>query len=196
MPDEPPIYTIGHSTRTILEFAHLLGQAAVELVVDVRTVPRSRRNPQYNEDALSAELAPFAIGYTRIAGLGGLRGRSPNVDPEINGFWENQSFHNYADYALSKQFGESLADLLTIGSKKRCAIMCSEAVWWRCHRRIIADYVLARGRPVIHLMGTNRAEPAKLTVAAKIDGDRIVYPVTAPSTDQPQGRDCCDDSDE
>lgn len=185
MRDGPPIYTIGHSTRTILEFTDLLRCGEVELVVDVRTVPRSRRNPQYNEDVLEGELAPFQIEYRRIAGLGGLRGRSPDIPREVNGFWDNQSFHNYADYALSSQFKSALEDLLRIASSRRLAIMCSEAVWWRCHRRIIADYLIARGLVVLHLMGRDRVEPASLTTAATIEGDEIVYPRGTPLSDQP-----------
>lgn len=176
MPGEPPIFTIGHSTRSIPEFADLLRCGPVDLIVDVRTVARSRRNPQYNEDVLGAELAKYQIGYSRMADLGGLRGRSREVPPEINGFWENQSFHNYADYALSDRFAAALDELLEISSSRRCAIMCAEAVWWRCHRRIIADYLLSRGRSVFHLMGTDRVEPAQLTPAAQIEDGKITYP--------------------
>jgi uncharacterized protein (DUF488 family) len=182
---QPPIFTVGHSTRTIPEFVDLLRTGPVEVVVDVRTVPRSRHNPQYNEDALRAELAAYQIGYCRIAQLGGLRGRSREVMPAVNGFWENQSFHNYADYALSKEFAEGLVGLIDIAASRRCAIMCSEAVWWRCHRRIIADYLLARGWRVLHLMGTNRIEPASLTPAARIEDGGIVYPADTASVDQP-----------
>ena len=176
MPDLPPVYTIGHSTRSIPEFVELLRAGPAELVVDVRTVPRSRRNPQYNEDALGDELAPFQLAYARIAGLGGLRGKSRDIPPEVNGWWQNQSFHNYADYALSDEFAASLGQLLDLSAGRRCAIMCAEAVWWRCHRRIVADYLLARGRSVVHLMGEGRAEPARLTPAARIEGGAIVYP--------------------
>ena len=176
MADEPPIFTIGHSTRTIPGFVDLLRVGPVDLVVDVRTVPRSRRNPQYNEEQLGAELAPYQVGYARIAGLGGLRGRSRDVPPELNGFWVNQSFHNYADYALSPEFEASLGELLEVSSERRCAIMCAEAVWWRCHRRIIADYVMTRGRTVFHLMGEDRADAATLTPSAEVRGDKIVYP--------------------
>ena len=190
---QPPIFTIGHSTKTIPEFVDLLRAGAVEFVVDVRTVPRSRRNPQYNEDVLEAELAPYQIGYGRIAQLGGLRGRSREVAPAVNGFWENQSFHNYADYALSKAFAEGLVHLMDVATSRRCAIMCSEAVWWRCHRRIIADYLLARDWTVLHLMGSERVEPARLTPAARIEDGGIVYPASAASVDQSQGRDCCHD---
>jgi uncharacterized protein (DUF488 family) len=127
---------------------------------------------------LAGELAPFQIGYERIADLGGLRGRSKTIPPDVNGFWENQSFHNYADYALSDQFEAGLDSLLSISGDRRTAIMCAEAVWWRCHRRIIADYLLERGRKVIHLMGEDRAEPAKVTPAARESGGHLVYPAS------------------
>jgi uncharacterized protein (DUF488 family) len=176
MPDSLPIFTVGHSTRSIAEFAELLRCGPVETVVDVRTVPRSRRNPQYNEDALGEELGRYQLGYTGIAGLGGLRSRAHAVPPEVNAFWQNQSFHNYADYALSDQFGGALAELQHLSATRRCAIMCAEAVWWRCHRRIITDYLLARGREVFHLMGNDRVEPAKLTPVARVEGEKIIYP--------------------
>jgi uncharacterized protein (DUF488 family) len=171
-----PVFTIGHSTRSIPEFAELLRCGPVELVVDVRTVPRSRHNPQYNEDVLGSELEPYQIVYRRIAGLGGLRSRAREVPPEINAYWENQSFHNYADYALSDDFAHAFDELTAIAGERRCAIMCAEAVWWRCHRRIIADYLLARGRTVLHLMGEDRVQPATLTPAALVDNGRITYP--------------------
>ena len=177
MTDETPIFTIGHSTRSLAEFVELLRVGSVELVVDVRTVPRSRRNPQYNEDVLASELAPYQIGYERIADLGGLRSRSRNIPPEINAFWENQSFHNYADYALSDQFAVALRALMELSLERRCAIMCAEAVWWRCHRRIIADYLLVRKRTVLHVMGRERLEPARLTSAAKVEDGKITYPL-------------------
>jgi len=176
MPDAPPIFTIGHSTRSIAEFVELLRCGRVELVVDVRTVPRSRRNPQYNEDVLGTELAEYQIAYSRIADLGGLRSRSADVPPEVNAFWINQSFHNYADYALSPKFAAALGELLEISSTRRIAIMCAEAVWWRCHRRIIADYLLIRGLPVFHLMGDDRVDQAQITPAAKVRDGKISYP--------------------
>jgi uncharacterized protein (DUF488 family) len=142
----------------------------------VRTVPRSRTNPQYNFDVLPGELAPLGIGYERIAELGGLRGRSRTVAPDVNGYWENQSFHNYADYALSNEFERGLEALMSVARERRTAIMCAEAVWWRCHRRIIADYLLLRGRRVIHLMGEGRTEPAKMTPAAEQRDGHLVYP--------------------
>ena len=176
MHSDPPIFTVGHSTRSIPEFASLLRCGPVSLVVDVRTVPRSRRNPQFNEDGLGRELRGFQLGYTRIASLGGLRERSTKVPAFVNALWENESFHNYADYALSPDFSDGLAELLNLSLTNRCAIMCAEAVWWRCHRRIIADYLLARGRTVLHLMGKNRVEQARLTPGAEVTDDRVVYP--------------------
>ena len=142
----------------------------------MRTVPRSRTNPQYNFDVLGDALAPWQIGYGRIAELGGLRGRSHDVPPDVNGFWENQSFHNYADYALSPAFERGLDRLIELGAAQPIAIMCAEAVWWRCHRRIIADYLLERGLPVIHLMGDNRSEAARMTPAATERDGQLVYP--------------------
>ena len=171
-----PVYTIGHSTRTIAEFADLLRRARVNLVVDVRTIPRSRTNPHYNLDRLGEELASYQIGHCRIDALGGLRKRSPGVPDGINGFWQNRSFHNYADYALSDEFASGLAELIQVAETGRPAIMCAEAVWWRCHRRIIADYLLARGLQVHHLMAAGRVEPAKLTQGAIPADGKMVYP--------------------
>jgi uncharacterized protein (DUF488 family) len=171
-----PFFTIGHSTRTINGFVALLKAAEVEVVADIRTVPRSRTNPQYNKDVLPGALAPFHIGYAHIAELGGLRGRNRAVDPALNGFWQNRSFHHYADYALTGTFRTGLERLIELGRRQRCAMMCSEAVWWRCHRRIVADYLLARGERVFHLMGPDRIEPATLTRGAEVRGNEVVYP--------------------
>jgi uncharacterized protein (DUF488 family) len=174
-------YTIGHSTRTIAEFVDLLRQGRVGIVVDIRTVPRSRTNPQYNLDALGHALAEYQIGHTRIAALGGLRGRSCEVPPEVNGYWQNKSFHNYADYAMSAEFRDGIAELLALGERQSCAVMCSEAVWWRCHRRFIADHLLLRGEQVFHLMWPSRVEPARMNEAARDEGDGvIVYPASSP----------------
>ena len=181
----PPVFTIGHSTRTIPEFVDLLRHGSVELVIDIRTIPRSRRNPQYNEDALGGELQPYQLNYARIAALGGLRGRSPAVPSEINAFWENKSFHNYADYALSDEFAAGLDELLEISADRRCAIMCAEAVWWRCHRRIVSDYLLMHGRTVCHLLGADRVEPARLTDGAVPLGERITYPAGSNKLESP-----------
>src|SRR5215831_2552393 len=140
-----PFYMIGHSTHSIDEFVTMLNSAGVTLVVDVRTVPRSRTNPQYNGDVLPRSLASFHVGYEHVAALGGLRGKHRDVPPSVNAFWRNESFHNYADHAMGHTFRAGLTRLCELGRDQPCAIMCAEALWWRCHRRIIADYLLAAG---------------------------------------------------
>ena len=151
--------------------------------MDVRTVPRSRTNPQYNFDTIAAELREWQVGYERIAELGGLRGRSIEVPDDVNALWQNRSFHNYADYALSPGFEDGLGKLVSLATDRRTAIMCAEAVWWRCHRRIVADYLLMRGRAVIHLMGKGRMEPARMTPGAEERDGHLVYP--APDRPEP-----------
>lgn len=172
-----PFYTVGHSTLSIAEFVALLGDGEITLVVDIRTVRRSRANPQFNSEVLAESLAAFGIGYEHIAELGGLRGKARDIAQTLNAFWINQSFHNYADYALSAQFLEGLNRLVALGRQRRCATMCSEALWWRCHRRIVADYLISRGETVFHLMSHDKVVPAKLTdgVKARADGT-LVYP--------------------
>lgn len=178
-----PFFTIGHSTRTIEEFVGLLQLAKVGLVVDVRTVPKSRTNPQFNKTTLPDALSEFQIAYEHMPALGGLRGKCKSCRESLNAFWQNQSFHNFADYALSPEFRAGLDQLIERGRVRRCAVMCSEAVWWRCHRRIIADYLIARGETVFHLMGTDRIEPARLTPGAVVHPDgSITYPATRAET--------------
>ncbi len=177
-----PFFTIGHSTRTLPEFVALLQESAVTMLVDVRTVPRTRTNPQFNRDSLPDDLAPFGIGYRHIAALGGLRGRRKDAAPSPNGFWENASFRNYADHAATRTFAAGLAELRRLGHAQRCAIMCAEAVWWRCHRRIIADYLIAAGETVCHIMGLGKIEPARLTPAARPAPDgTLAYPPAGPA---------------
>jgi uncharacterized protein (DUF488 family) len=172
-----PFFTIGHSNRSLEEFVELLREADIALVADIRTVPRSRTNPQFNKDTLPEALRSFDIGYEHMAALGGLRGKTRTVPEDVNGFWTNESFHNYADYALSPQFHAGLEHLVAEGRERRSAMMCSEAVWWRCHRRIVADHLIARGETVFHMMGRGRIEPAQLTPGAVIQpGGSIVYP--------------------
>lgn len=172
-----PFFTIGHSTRPLGEFVDLLKNAEVQLVIDVRTVPRSRTNPQYNGDVLEVSLSQFQIGYAHIAALGGLRGRQRDVPETVNAFWQNQSFHNYADYALSETFRVGLNRLRELGHVSPCAVMCAEAVWWRCHRRIIADYLITDGEMVLHILGHNHIEPAHVTSAARVGSAGVLtYP--------------------
>jgi uncharacterized protein (DUF488 family) len=176
-----PFFTIGHSTHSFEAFVRLLRSAGVQVVVDVRTVPRSRRVPHFNEDALAPALADVQIGYERIPELGGLRSRRRDVPAEVNGLWENDSFHNYADYALTDAFRAGLARLRAVGSARTCAFMCAEAVWWRCHRRIIADHLIAAGCAVFHILG-ERVEPARLTPGAVVgEGGVVTYPAAGHS---------------
>ena len=173
-----PFFTIGHSNRSLEDFVALLKAADVDLVADIRTVPKSRANPQFNKDALPASLAGFGVSYEHMAALGGLRGKTRGLPPDVNGFWTNESFHNYADYALSEPFQKGLERLLDEGRNRRCAIMCAEAVWWRCHRRIVADCLIARGKSVFHIMGAGRPEPARLTPGAVVQpSGTVIYPL-------------------
>lgn len=172
-----PFFTIGHSTRHIGEFAELLNASQVGLVVDVRAIPRSRTNPQYNAETLPETLSGFQIAYAYIAELGGRRTRARNVPPDVDGYWENPGFHNYADYAMGRSFHSGFAKLLELGRARRCTVMCAEAVWWRCHRRIIADYLLAAGETVFHIIGPGAVNPASLTPAAIPHPDgALTYP--------------------
>jgi uncharacterized protein (DUF488 family) len=181
-------FTIGHSTRPIGKFIELLTASEIGLIVDVRTIPRSRTNPQYNREALPGSLADFQIAYEHIAELGGRRARSQIIAPDVNAFWENQSFHNYADYAMGDGFGSGLARLRELGRGRPCAVMCAEAVWWRCHRRIIADYLLVAGEQVFHILGPNAVAPAVLTkgVTRQPDG-ALTYPAQAAAAGKTDG---------
>jgi len=172
-----PFFTIGHSTRSLDEFATLLNSADVGLVVDVRTMPRSRSNPQYNSDALADSLSTCEIGYVHLAALGGLRGKQPQVLPATNAFWQNASFHNYADYAMGEDFHVGLGELRQLGQAQRCAIMCAETLWWRCHRRIISDYLIAAGETVFHILGPGQIKQAQMTNAATVgSAGTLEYP--------------------
>jgi len=137
-------------------------------------MPRS--NPQFNLDTLPEALAACGISYEHVAALGGLRGKGERLPRDVNGFWTNERFHNDADYALTAEFQVGFQHLLDEGRNQRCAIMCSEAVWWRCHRRIVADYLLAQGTAVFHIMGRGRLEPARLTPGTTVQPDgTIIY---------------------
>lgn len=176
-----PFFTIGHSSRSIAEFTGMLSKAEIGALVDIRKIPRSGTHPQFNEDTLSGALAACDISYEHEAALGGLRGKTRTLPRDVNGFWTNESFHNYADYALSDAFRAGLGHLIDVGRKRRCVIMCSEAVWWRCHRRIVTDYLLAGGESVFHIMGPGRLVPACLTPGAVIRSDgTIAYPSEHP----------------
>jgi uncharacterized protein (DUF488 family) len=172
-----PFFTIGHSTRKIEQFVELLHASRVNLVIDVRSIPRSRTNPQYDRETLPQALSEHQIGYAYIAELGGRRSHTQGIPPATNGYWQNQSFHNYADYAMGSSFRTGLTKLLEVGRRERCSVMCAEAVWWRCHRRIIADYLLNAGETVRHILGPGAVNPASMTPAAIANPDgTLSYP--------------------
>jgi len=169
--------TIGHSDRSLDEFLDMLRAAGVGMVIDVRAFPRSRSNPAYNIDQLPEELARVQIGYRHMVALGGRRPKQPGVPESLNALWRVQSFHNYADYALGDEFAEAFRELARLGRDQRPALMCAEAVWWRCHRRIIADHLLLDGHPVEHLMAPGQSEGATPTPGVLKDAlGRVVYP--------------------
>ena len=171
------IFTIGHSNRTFAEFAALVQQVDVTLIVDVRSIPRSRTTPQFNKDALPASLAADGIRYDHLSALGGRRHHRKGAPPSLNTYWRVNAFRNYADYAETGEFRTGLDALHTLASNDTCAIMCAEAVWWRCHRRIITDYLLVDGRRVEHIMGPNQIIPATLTPGVQLMADRTLrYP--------------------
>jgi uncharacterized protein (DUF488 family) len=176
MPDV--LWTIGHSTRPINEFLSLLKAHGVERLVDVRTVPRSRYNPQFNTETLAQSLACAAIHYRHSVQLGGLR--KPKKD-SINTGWRNVSFRGYADYMQTEQFSEAVEELMAYGTSKKVAIMCAEAVPWRCHRSLIADALVSRGWKVRHIMTETKVDPHRLTSFARVKNSSLYYPEPAGS---------------
>jgi uncharacterized protein (DUF488 family) len=173
----PSLYTIGHSTRTAEDFIALLHAHAVIQLADVRTFPMSRRLPHFNRETLAAHLQQHDIAYRHFPTLGGRRRPRPD---SINGAWQNDSFRGYADHMASPDFQTGLDELLRYAAAAAAtgptAMMCAESLWWRCHRRLIADALIARGIPVFHIMTTARAEPHELTSFAMVDGTRVTYP--------------------
>ena len=178
MQDRPPslpltIWTVGHSNRPLEEFLRLLQAHGATLVVDVRKMPGSRRNPQFGRDTLPHALRQAGLGYIHMPGLGGLRRRRPDSQ---NTGWENASFQGYADYMLTPEFQQSLQELLERADGERAALMCAEAVPWRCHRSLIADALVARGVAVEHILGASRTQRHVLRPWARVQGTRIIYP--------------------
>ncbi len=170
------VLTIGHSTRTIEDFVRLLEAHQVQRLVDVRTVPRSRHNPQFNRETLPESLRKAGIHYTHLQGLGGLRHARKD---SVNLGWRNASFCGYADYMQTTEFEGNLEKLLEMARRERVAIMCAEAVPWRCHRSLIADALLARGVEARHIASAIRAEPHRLTPWAVVKERRITYPAAS-----------------
>ena len=171
------IFTVGHSTHPIEKFLELLTAHGVEQLMDVRTIPKSRRNPQYNTEALAEALQPAQIRYLHMPGLGGLR--HPRKD-SINSAWQNDSFRGYADYMQTPAFEASLHELIEASKLHRTVIMCAEAVPWRCHRSLIADALVARGIEVADILSTKPAKPHTLTSFAKVAGEKVTYPGLLP----------------
>ena len=171
--NEGPIFTIGHSTRTLEEFIELLKTNGVTLVVDVRTVPRSRYTPQFNRDTLPDALREAGIGYQHMPGLGGFR---HTVSDSLNTGWRNASFRGFADYMQTKEFEDSLEKLIDLAKTERVALMCAEAVPWRCHRSLISDALVIRGIHVEDILGKGERREHVLTSWAEVHGTRITYP--------------------
>jgi uncharacterized protein (DUF488 family) len=167
------IYTVGHSTRSIDELIELLRAFEITVLADIRTVPRSRHNPQFERGALEASLGAEGIRYVHVAELGGLR-RASKDSPNMG--WRNASFRGYADHMLTPAFAEGLATLRELADEGQVAIMCAEAVPWRCHRSLVADALTVRGVMVEHVTSATRASPHRLTPFAEVDGTRITYP--------------------
>jgi uncharacterized protein (DUF488 family) len=172
-PTSPAVLTTGHSTRSEEEFIDLLRAHDVTLLMDVRTVPRSRRNPQFNREALAQSLTHAGIRYEHEPALGGFRKPRPDSP---NAGWRNLSFRGYADYMQTDAFAHALDEVIETAQSERVALMCAEAVPWRCHRSLIADALVVHGVPAFEIAGRERLEPHRLTSFAKVDGTRITYP--------------------
>jgi uncharacterized protein (DUF488 family) len=172
MADKLSIWTVGHSTLSIEDFIAQLRAVEIELLADVRSFPGSRRYPHFNKENLSFSLADAAIGYRHLRELGGRRRARPD---SLNLAWRNESFRGYADYMETKEFGLGIEELLGLATESRVAIMCSEAVWWRCHRSMISDYLKAKGIDVLHLMGKGKTEEHPFTAAARVVNGELSY---------------------
>jgi len=171
-PDPATIWTVGHSTRTLQEFLGLLVEYRIEAIADVRRFPGSRRHPHFASDALAATLPAHGLAYQWIPRLGGRRKVQPGSP---NTAWRNASFQGYADYTATAEFAEGLAELLKLAASRRTALMCAEAVWWRCHRSIIADVLKLRGIEVIHIIDATHTTVHPYTSPARIENGRLNY---------------------
>ena len=170
------LFTIGHSTREINEFIDLLKTHAITTLVDIRTIPKSRHNPQYGHEELEKSLREHDIRYVYMKSLGGLRPVSKN---SINDAWRNKSFRNYADYMQSDEFNEGLDELIDLSQNSTVAIMCAEAVPWRCHRSLVADALVVRDIPVCEIISKSTPQKHKLTSFAVVEGAEVTYPKSA-----------------
>jgi uncharacterized protein (DUF488 family) len=183
MPEDAlTIWTIGHSTRTIEDFLALLKALNIESVVDVRHYPGSRRYPQFNKEPLAESLAKVGIEYRHLLKLGGRRHPRPDSH---NTAWRNEAFRGYADYMDSEAFAEGIKSLIHFAPKRRVAIMCAEAVWWRCHRSLIADYLKSHGHQVLHIQSATKIEEHPFTSAARIVNGKLSYQAAAVEAELP-----------
>jgi uncharacterized protein (DUF488 family) len=167
------VFTIGHSNRPVEDFVAILQAHRIERLIDIRTVPRSGHNPQFNRDALPGSLRQAGIAYLHMPTLGGLR--HPRKD-SINSAWRNDSFRGYADYMQTAEFENALDELIAIASRERTAIMCAESVPWRCHRSLVADALTARGEKVEHIMSESKRTRHSMTAFARLENGRVTYP--------------------
>jgi len=172
IPHEHTIYTIGHSTHALEDFLAILQSFAIEMLVDIRRFPGSRRFPQFNKENLKDSLNKNSIGYVHIEELGGRR--KPYKDSK-NTVWRNVSFRGYADYMETEEFRRAVAALQAVAGQSRTVYMCSEALWWRCHRSMVSDYLMANGWTVFHITGLNKAEEHRYTAPANVAGNRLWY---------------------
>jgi uncharacterized protein (DUF488 family) len=173
------IWTIGHSTRAIEEFLGLLQEYRIETIADVRSFPGSRKYPHFGQQALAEALAAHELGYAWLPALGGRRRASPDSP---NTAWRNAAFRGYADYMASTAFEQGMARLLDLASRSRTALMCAEAVWWRCHRSLIADTLCVRGIDVMHILDAGHSSPHPMTQPARIVDGRLTYAAPAQET--------------
>ena len=172
MPEKLSIWTVGHSTLSIKDFIAELRSGEIELLADVRSYPGSRRYPHFNKENLALSLADAGIGYEHLRELGGRRRARPD---SLNLAWRNESFRGYADYMETEEFGAGIERLLGLATKSRVSIMCSEAVWWRCHRSMISDYLKVKGIDVIHIMSKGKSEVHPFTSAARVVNGELSY---------------------
>lgn len=171
-PEKPTLYTIGHSTRTIEEFLELLKSFDIKMLADIRRLPGSRKFPQFDQDNLKRSLEENGIEYIYREDLGGRRKPSAS---SVNTVWRNKSFQAYADYMETKAFANGAAELADIATQKTTAIMCSEAVWWRCHRSMVSDYFKAKGWEVLHIMALGKVTEHPYTAPARVVGEQVFY---------------------
>lgn len=172
IPEKHTVYTVGHSTHSVSDFVHMLQSFNVRVLVDIRRFPGSRKYPRFNKEKLASTLKKAGIGYLHLEGLGGRRQVQPNSK---NDRWRNSSFRGYADYMETEDFEKAIAKLEATALEQTTAYMCAEAVWWRCHRALVSDYLKAKGWAVWHIMAAGKADEHPYTSPARIDNGHVFY---------------------